>query len=146
MAASTALHCCCTVTSSKSKPANNLPFGQLAAIPRQSCKIGRSLFSARLRFSGEAPATPSLACHAASLVDDAVRREDNGNEVGSIQNSSVERLFEKPNDVVEPESFTMEAGQLSPVEQGGACAAADVFRCSGCTLPECQASIPFHSS
>lgn len=142
MAASSALHCRCTVTPSEAKKANNLHFGHPVAVPRQSSFLGRSPFAARLRYSGHEPATPSLACHAASLVDDAVRREDGGNGVGMVQKNSVELLSERSNDVVDPESFTMEPGQLSPVEQGGACAAADVFRCSGCTMPECQASIP----
>lgn len=37
-----------------------------------------------------------------------------------------------------PEEFELEAGEMSVVHREGLSNPADVFRCSGCSLPECQ--------
>ena len=37
-----------------------------------------------------------------------------------------------------PEAFELEAGEVSAVHRDGLDSLADVFRCSGCSLPECQ--------
>ncbi|KAK9829226.1 hypothetical protein WJX72_004603 [[Myrmecia] bisecta] len=37
-----------------------------------------------------------------------------------------------------PDEFVLEAGELSQIDRQGKGSARDVFRCSGCTLPECQ--------
>jgi hypothetical protein len=41
-------------------------------------------------------------------------------------------------ELCDPEAFTLEPGVLSLVDRTGEGAASDVFRCSGCTLKECQ--------
>lgn len=38
----------------------------------------------------------------------------------------------------DPDSFTVAAGELSPVNQEASQRPQDVFRCSGCSLEECQ--------
>jgi hypothetical protein len=37
-----------------------------------------------------------------------------------------------------PEDLTLPAGQLSTVDRVGKGRSSDVYRCSGCTMPECQ--------
>ena len=41
-----------------------------------------------------------------------------------------------------PEQFEMEAGEVSAVHRAGLDSPADVFRCSGCSLPDCQVRGP----
>eukprot|EP00884_Botryococcus_braunii_P017652 jgi/Botrbrau1/4570/Bobra.60_2s0056.1 len=84
---------------------------------------------------------PCFVCHAASLVDEAVQREDGTEEAGinGLHTLNLPRaVSEGAAELVEPESFSLEPGQLGPVNRDGDGAAADVFRCSGCTLAECQ--------
>ena len=43
--------------------------------------------------------------------------------------------------VCDPETFTVEAGELSGVNQEASQHPDDVFRCSGCSLEECQVNL-----
>ena len=52
------------------------------------------------------------------------------------QQSLVLRPIKAP--VCDPESFTVEAGELSGINQEAGQHPDDVFRCSGCSLEECQ--------
>lgn len=84
----------------------------------------------------------SFLCRAASLVDEAVQRDDGVEETGTNGHHTLDLPWagsEGDGDVVEPECFSLEPGQLGPVNRDADSAAADVFRCSGCTLTECQA-------
>lgn len=45
-----------------------------------------------------------------------------------------------PPPVYVPEDFVLEPGQLCPIDRVGKGSANDVFRCAGCTRPECQGS------
>lgn len=59
--------------------------------------------------------------------------ESNGNGSGAPQRMDDPLL-------VDPESFTLQPGELCTFSNGAGIHPEDVFRCSGCSLPECQAS------
>lgn len=63
---------------------------------------------------------------------EALRVDQSSSQQQSSPSSAAKALF------YDPESFTLDSGVLSEVEQNAHHAPEDVFRCSGCSLQECQ--------